>query len=364
MAIGSGIEAGKAYVKFILDDKEFKSKLESTGKSLIKFGSIGAAATAPIVAGLTAATLAFANAGSALHDMSLRTGVSAEALSELKYAAEQSGTSMEGVEKALRFMAKNGLDPNRFQEIAAKIAAIQDPAKRTAAAMKVFGRAGTSVLPMLENGAAGLQALRDKAHALGITLTDEDVAAADALGDAIDTMKAQFYGMAIQVGAAIAGPLTEFLTWSQSVLSWTIGFIKENPRFVSAIAAITASIAALSAAMIVLGTVMLIISAHPIVAALVAILSLIIGIATYFGLASQASGQFKTQLDSVRNIPGVAAATSNAASRPVVSGAMAAAASGGGMAEVAHWTKESASSLAAILEIMRRGGGGLVAGAF
>lgn len=355
----SGIEAGKAYVKIILDDSEFKSQLNKAGKSLIKFGSIGAAATAPLIAGFTAAAYTFANAGSELNDMSQRTGVGAEALSELKYAAEQSGTSMEAVEMALRTMARKGMDPNKFHEVAASIAAITDPAKRTQAAIAAFGRSGTAVLPMLADGAEGLQAMRDKAHALGITMSSENVAAADALGDAIDTAKAQVYGLAIQVGAAIAGPLTEFLTWTQGIVAWTIDFIRNNPAMVASIAAITAAVAALSAGITILGTVMLVISAHPIIAALVAILALIIGIAAYFGVASSASGQFKSSLDKVSNIPGVSAALKSTSS-PVVSPSAAttaqATAGGGSIKDVAKWTQLTAEHCARMVQLLSDSG--------
>src|SRR5262245_20344495 len=103
---GGGIEAGRAFVKFLLDDKEFTGKLKTIGKQLTKFGAIGSAITAPLVAAMAVSVNAFANTGSALADMAGRTNVSVELLQVLGYAAKQTGTDLDTVEKAILFMRK------------------------------------------------------------------------------------------------------------------------------------------------------------------------------------------------------------------------------------------------------------------
>ena len=100
----NGIEAGKAYVKFLLDDKALKTGLAKVGAKLQMIGKVGLAATGPLVAGFAAATKAFVDAGDELDKMSQRVGFSVEALSELKYAAGQSGTSIDAIERSAKKM--------------------------------------------------------------------------------------------------------------------------------------------------------------------------------------------------------------------------------------------------------------------
>ena len=59
---------------------------------------------------LAAGTAQFAEYGSQLNDMSIRTGIAASTLGELKYAAEQSGASLEDVESGVR-KAQKFTDP-------------------------------------------------------------------------------------------------------------------------------------------------------------------------------------------------------------------------------------------------------------
>lgn len=308
---GRAIEAGKAFVEFVIGDKKLDGQLARIGSKLRKVGGIGLAVSGPLIAGFTAAALTFASVGSELADMSARTDQAVENISELSFAANQTGTDLGTVEKAFRQLQDKGIDPARFDEIAADIASIEDPTKRADAAMSLFGKkGGAALLPLMQQ----LPQLRQQARDLGLVLSTEDAAAADELGDSIDIAKQQFQAMVVQIGAAIAGPLTEFLTWSQGVLGATIQWIKENPRLVRTIAAVTLGIAGASAAAVTFGVILAIISAHPIIAALTLIAGLVLGVAAYFGLASDAAGDFKTSLNGVK-MPGAgpnAAATAQA----------------------------------------------------
>src|SRR4051812_28217666 len=104
----SDIMAGKAWVALGLKDAGFSAGLKAGGEKLKSFGAgmatIGAAIAAAgvaITAPLLGALNHFADVGGALDDMSQRTGISAQALSELGYAADFSGSSLEGVEKGI-----------------------------------------------------------------------------------------------------------------------------------------------------------------------------------------------------------------------------------------------------------------------
>ena len=65
------------------------------------------------IAGFAIASIKnFADLGDELDKMSKRTGVSVEALSELKFAAEQSGADLNAIEKSLKKMATALFDAN------------------------------------------------------------------------------------------------------------------------------------------------------------------------------------------------------------------------------------------------------------
>ncbi|MEN6385517.1 MAG: hypothetical protein ABFD79_10000, partial [Phycisphaerales bacterium] len=82
-----------------------------------------------------------------------------------------------------------GLKPEeQFRLLADRLSQIQDPSQRAAIAMKVFGKSGTSLLPMLEKGAAGLDELMEEAKQLGLVLSSEDAASAEELNDALNRM--------------------------------------------------------------------------------------------------------------------------------------------------------------------------------
>jgi hypothetical protein len=230
------IEAGRAFVRLLVEDSEFRKQLDASlrsvdgfTKSLKSVGTslalTGAALTAPFAA---AATI-FAKAGSELKDMSDRTGISVQALSELKFAAEQSGTSLRDIGLAAREMQTKGLDPRTFDEVVTRIAAIENPVSRAQAAFEAFGkRAGSALLPMLND----LPKLRDRARELGITMDKETAEAADKLGDSIDELKAAGTAFAIQVGGAFAPALTKLSELLAENTAGATAFVRENRELI------------------------------------------------------------------------------------------------------------------------------------
>ena len=176
----------------------------------------GAAMGAAIVAGMADAVKAFTKAGDEVQKMSLRTGFATDTLSEFKHAAEISGTSLNSLEKAVKRMQMQVLDANRglkesidnfkdmgislddlkdqspeeqFKIMTEALAGVEDESMRAALASKVFGRAGTELLPMLANGAEGLANLRQEAHDLGIVFDQEAANKAASFTDTMHRMK-------------------------------------------------------------------------------------------------------------------------------------------------------------------------------
>lgn len=199
----SALEA--RFVELMLRDNKFVQGLSGAKAKLIGFGKsaaiAGAAVAAAGVAAVGVGLKNFLTLGDSLQKMSDRTGVTVESLSELKHAAEQSGTDIGTVEKALRKMAKDGLDPKNFDQVAAGIAAIEDPTKRAAAAMEVWGtKTGPALLPMLRD----LPSLRKEARDLGFVMSGEAAQSAVRVGDMFANLWETLKQGSVAIGAAVA----------------------------------------------------------------------------------------------------------------------------------------------------------------
>jgi hypothetical protein len=106
---------------------------------------------------------------------------------------------------------------------------------------------------LMAEGAAGVEQLVGEAQRLGLTVSDKEAQAADALGDAWDAVGKQFHQIAFVVGAAVAETFTKILQALQPVLAGTIAFVRNNPGLVTGLAAAAAAAATAGAAFVVAG---------------------------------------------------------------------------------------------------------------
>lgn len=252
------VEAGRAYIRVSTKEdfsglKAMSAKLKAWGAGIAGIGAGMAGAAAGVLAPLAGMVNAFSEVGSSIADMSARTGVSASKLSALGYAAGMTGSSIEDLEKGIRTMQKNGLSADKLGAVANKIASIKDPAKRTAYAMSIFGKAGASLIPMLSGGAAGLAEFQKEAERLGLVISDEDAASADELGDAMDKVKGTIKGVGMQIGAALAPILTDLATRLAGLISNVIAFVKANRPLVVTIASVAVGVLAAGTALMAVG---------------------------------------------------------------------------------------------------------------
>lgn len=265
-----GIEAAKAFVRVYWEDSAIrrgientKAMLESTAANIGKIGAGMAGAGATILAPLTAAVFQFAGAGAAIDDMSQRTGASAEALSQLAYAAGQSGTDIETVEKSMRKLgktvteAKDGskgasdalkavglsaadlstMTPDeQLRAVADALAGISDPGEKAARAMDLLGKSGADMLPLMNGGAKGISDLMSEADALGLTLSGEQAASAAAFDDMWDKLKNTFGAVSMQIGAALAPAITDLMGRVVPVVAMVVQWIRENGGLIKGVA--------------------------------------------------------------------------------------------------------------------------------
>lgn len=156
-----------------------------------------------------------------MNEASQKTGITVEALSQLGYAAKMSGVDTESFTSALvkfnRAIAEgatgSGIASQAFKaigisaaelkastpdEILAKVAdrfaGFADGANKTALAIAIFGRAGADMIPLLNEGADGIAAMREEADKLGATMSTSAAKAADQFNDNLDRMMVKMKG--------------------------------------------------------------------------------------------------------------------------------------------------------------------------
>jgi hypothetical protein len=170
----------------------------------------------------------------ALNDASKRLGVSTEALSALGYAAEQSGASIEDLQNGMKFLGKNLIEARNgskelqillkelgvnelgnieeaLLQVADAFAQMPDGAQKAAAAIKLFGRNGLSLIPMLNEGRAGIEKFWKEAERLGIVVSKEAARAADEFNDSLNRLSNELKGVGISLAGPVIGALQDLI---------------------------------------------------------------------------------------------------------------------------------------------------------
>lgn len=212
--------------------------LSTIGKSAMSLH--GALAGLAAASGVAMMVKGYADAAGNIDDMAKRTGLAASEIQGLQFAAQMSGTSIETVEAAIKKMQKAGISSGRgpmedFRTFADVIAKIPDPSKRAAEAMKIFGKAGTQLLPMFEGGAAGIDDLVSEAESLGLVMSDEAVVAGEELGDTMDKLWIALGGVTNQLGAALAPVVMELANNLIKAASTVSTFVARNKDLIAAL---------------------------------------------------------------------------------------------------------------------------------
>lgn len=145
-----------------------------------------------------------------------RLGVATEELSALTYQAKLANVTAEQLDvamvklnkslaetdkegsagaKALRQLGVTATDPAKaFTQIAEGFANMEKGAKKTALAVDIFGKSGAQLIPMLNEGAAGIDRARAEAEAYGLIVRAEAVRASQQFNDAVTALGQQLVG--------------------------------------------------------------------------------------------------------------------------------------------------------------------------
>ena len=287
MASSKGIRAGKAFVELGVDDKIAKGlraaekRLKAFGAGVRSLGTKLAALGGSIITPMLAAAKVFAGAGDTLDKMAGRTGVSVEALSELGFAAEQSGADLETLEAGLRKMQRSITDAaegtetavdalaalglsvgtlqnltpeQQFKLIADRLSKIENPTTRAALAMDLLGKSGTRLLPLLKDGAAGIEALQQQARDLGLTISTQSAKDAALLTDTLNILWRTLKQAAFTIGAALAPTLIDLAKRATRVVVVVTNWLTQNKALIVTVLKVAAAVMAVGVGLIAAGT--------------------------------------------------------------------------------------------------------------
>ena len=237
--------------KLTLDSSGFEHGVTSANdrghklaSSLSKaFGKIKTAATAAIsIAGVKKGIdtmLAFAgevsNVGDKIDKQSQALGLSRKAYQEWDYILGQNGASIdslgvsmktlnsailsasEGSAESTSAFAKLGVGiheletmslEDQFDAVVRAFQKMPAGAQKSALAVKLFGRNGMELLPLLNQSETSLDELRARAEELGIIMSEDAVDASVAYNDALDDLNRTFNGLKYSVGAKLLPAMT------------------------------------------------------------------------------------------------------------------------------------------------------------
>ena len=220
--------------------KKVAASAKAMGKALKSAFTFGLSAVASMVAAVagfgTVSAAVFARVGDSIDKMAKRSGIGVEALQGLRFAAEQSGSSIAVVEKSIFKLdraigdaiggstalqddfAQLGVDVNALSQMtpeqqlgvmADALMAVENPAERAAMGARLMGRGFEELQPLLQEGSQGINALTSEYDQFGVALSATDVSAAAELTDAFNRVSTVVRGLIVNIGAKFAPTLTE-----------------------------------------------------------------------------------------------------------------------------------------------------------
>lgn len=226
------------------DDKAkgIGQRLASGIGTAAKWGAGIVAAAGAGAAALYGVATKSAEASDHIDKMSQKIGISRTAYQELDFILSQNGMSVDqlqgGMKKLVNTM-QSAQDGNKtavatfaelgisvtdssgalrnqedvFYEVISVLQGMGNETERNALANDIFGKSASEMAPLLNAGAGSMEDLRQKAHDLGLVLSDETIDAGVAFTDTQDQVKRALASVTTQLGAEVMPIINDFLQW-------------------------------------------------------------------------------------------------------------------------------------------------------
>lgn len=248
-------KVGRAMVEV---GRRFRGVVSEAGRTARRMGTIVGAA----FAGLFLLTKKFAERGDNIAKTSKQIGIGVEQLQKYRHAFELGGAEIGDTDKALRYFSRrvgeankgtgeaaevfkamgislkdvNGESkplPQLMGEVADKMAAQEDPAKKAYAAQLLFGRAGSKLIPTLNQGSEALRKAGEEAEQYGL-MTEEQAKRSETFVDNLTRFKRSIEGLANAVTAdllPVFEPIILAMTdWLKKNREWLASKIRDGVK--------------------------------------------------------------------------------------------------------------------------------------
>lgn len=217
-------------------NRNLTSLRKSTSQTVARTAKIGSAFAAAAAGASLAIVKMRMSAIDNLAKTADKLGVTTEALAGFRHAAELSGVSTQGFDKALQNMgvqianaaqgtgiAVRALDQlglnadalsrlpldQQMLEVAKAMENVENHTDKVRIAYELFGARGVGVLNMLKGGADGLEKMAAEAEFLGVALSRVDAAQIEAANDNVTRAASVFEGLANQVTVSLSPVISE-----------------------------------------------------------------------------------------------------------------------------------------------------------
>ena len=260
LRIALGIDSGGFNDGLSKAEMRAKTAFGNIGKGAGALGrSLGALAVAAGAAFTASAVQGALDYAASIGEVAEQVGVTTRTLQTFRYAGTQVNLTSEEVEKGLARLTRSIGEGNKafadlgirlrnedgslrsteavLFDVADAIQGIDDPAKRAAVAVDIFGKAGQKMLPLLSQGAEGLRKFYTEADAAGAVLSDELISQADIAADSIarfkQVMQVSFAKAVSQNVAAVdslADALGRMVVAAVNAIGYLVALKQENTR--------------------------------------------------------------------------------------------------------------------------------------
>lgn len=267
---------------------DFKRGMAGAGDSAAQFGKVSAVALAAVGVAASAMVISAANStvtyGKEVMKLQRITGDTSESMSKLAFAGQRTGLSNDTLANGLKFLEKSmAANVPQFEQLgvvtrdstghlrnahdvlldtAGALSHMTNGAERSAVVLKIFGRSGLDMLPMLLKGKEGLLALEAEAQKYGLVLTGENMAAIKANIGAHRELDAALLGAKVQIGmnvlpaltamtrafAGLPGPVASAIAPVMGVLGGLTAVASVAPRVVDTFKRVTSGMDAMGGA--------------------------------------------------------------------------------------------------------------------
>ncbi len=245
------MELFRLFGSILVDNKEANksiadtdSKGQSVAKTLgqgvqsaVKWGTAIVGGATAAVGGLLAVTSKTTAYADEIDKLSERTGINREELQRWKYAAEQSGADIGKLETGVKTLSgvmdeairgnakaseafgqlgisiddlKTRSQEDIFNQIMNSLGDMEQGAQRNALGNDLLGKSYTEMLPLLNAGADGMDALKNRADELGIVMSEDMVKSNVKLADTMEDVKSSFGGIVREMTGAFLPILQQF----------------------------------------------------------------------------------------------------------------------------------------------------------